>query len=384
MKKAVLGMIVCVLGMSAWMGCTPEEVAPVVEQDLRPRVKVCTLTEALTFESAAVVQGSVRSKYTASVASRLPGSVDQVLVDEGDMVKKGQPLFQVDRVNLENRVAIAKDDQAVAAAAREEAVAALAEAEATSQKAITDEARYERLYRESGAVTKDVWERAQVQSQSARAAVARAKAAIASADAKILQAATALRIAEKDLADSQGIAPFDGVITKKYLDAGDYAGAGDPVFEMEMPQVREVCFMLNADVYGQVKVGETIVETSFGQALTITYRAPTVNPVSRTFEVRAVMAPDASVAPGMLCEGKIVFERVIAAGVPSSAVALREGQQSVYVVNDAGVIEAIVVEKGRSANGFTEIRNADALKTAKIVSEGMLLLNVGDVVKAVQ
>jgi hypothetical protein len=153
---------------------------------------------------------------------------------------------------------------------------------------------------------------------------------------------------------------------------------------MEMPQVREVCFMLNADVYGQVKVGETIVETSFGQALPITYRAPTVNPVSRTFEVRAVMTPDGAIAPGMLCEGKIVFDRVVGAGVPSSAVSLREGKQTVYIVNNAGVIEAVVVEKGRTANGFTEIRNAEVLKGAAIVSEGMLLLNVGDVVKAVQ
>lgn len=364
--------------------CAPEPTVVQVQPDVRPRVRVCALQEGIAFEEAVVVQGSIRTKFTAAVASRLPGTVDQLLVDEGDVVKQGQPLFQVDRVNLENRVAIAKDDQSVAAAAREEAVAAFEEATATYDKAATDEARYARLFTGSGSVTKDVWERAQLQLRSAAAAVARAKAAIATADAKILQAATALRIAEKDLADSQGCAPFDGVITKKCRDAGDYAGAGDAVLEMENPRVREACFMLNADVYGKVKVGETQVQTSFGQTLTVTYRAPTVNPVSRTFEIRAVMEADPTLAPGMLCEGKVVFESRTASGVPSSAVALREGVQTVYVVNAAGVVEAVAVQKGATAQGLTEIKDAAALKGAAIVREGMLLLNPGDVVKPVQ
>ena len=109
-------------------GCQKEEAAQ--QADNRPRVKVCELTPELTFEDVAVVQGSIRTKYTAAVASRLPGTIDEVLADEGDTVKAGQPLFQVDRVNLENQVAIAKDDQAVARAAKAEAEAAQAEAEA--------------------------------------------------------------------------------------------------------------------------------------------------------------------------------------------------------------------------------------------------------------
>lgn len=363
--------------------CTVEETRVQETPDVRPRVRVCQLQEGLTVEEAVVVQGSIRTKFKAAVASRLPGTVDALFVDEGDTVKQGQPLFQVDRVNLENRVAIAKDDQAVAAAAREEAVAVLEEATATYDKAATDESRYARLFTGSGSVTKDVWERSQLQLRSAAASVARAKAAILTADAKILQAATALRIAEKDLADSQGLAPFDGVVTKKCRDAGDYAGAGDAVLEVENPQVREACFMLNADVYGKVKVGETQVQTSFGQTLTVTYRAPTVNPVSRTFEIRAVIKEDTTLAAGMLCEGKVIFDCRTASGVPSSAIALREGKQTVYVVKDSGVVEAVTVQKGATVRGVTEITNAEVLKGANIVSEGMLLLNPGDVVKMV-
>ena len=54
---------------AALAGCAKEEAAPRTES--RPRVRVCALTPGLTFEDAAVVQGSVRTKFTAAVASRL-------------------------------------------------------------------------------------------------------------------------------------------------------------------------------------------------------------------------------------------------------------------------------------------------------------------------
>lgn len=383
--KQNVSMVLLGVGVLAMMcGCEPKEEVSATPVDLRPRVKVCDLTEGVTFEDAIVVQGSVRTKYTAAVASRVAGTIDAVYADEGDVVEAGQKLFQIDRVTLENRVAIAKDDCAVAAAAREEAVAARDEAAAAHEKAMVDEARYARLYTDSKSVTKDVWEKAQLQLKSTAAAVARANAAIATADAKILQAATALRIAEKDLADSLGVAPFKGVLTKKVMDVGDYASAGNAIFEMENPNVREVCFMVNADYYGKVKVGETQVKTSFGQDLTVTYRSPTVNPVSRTFEVRAVMEADANVAPGMLCDARLLFSQHVGCAVPAGAIALRDGGNKVFVVNAEGVVEAVAVEKGRASGNLVEVRNAEALRGAAIVQEGMLLLNAGDQVKVVR
>lgn len=383
--KRHLGKMLLSVGV-VWLacGCEPETETNASPVDLRPRVKVCSLTEGVEFEEAIIVQGSVRSKFTAAVASRLPGTIDALYADEGETVAAGQRLFQVDRVNLENRVAIAKDDCAVAAAARDEALAVREEAMAAHEKAVIDEARYARLYTVSGSVTKDVWEKAQLQLKSTTASVARANAAVATAEAKILQAATALRIAEKDLADSQGVAPFAGVLTKKLQEAGDYAEVGGAIFEIENPEVREVCFMVNADNYARVKVGETRLETSFGQTLVVSYRAPTVNPVSRTFEVRAVIQADETVAPGMLCEAKIIFERRRGSAVPSGAVALREGRQVVFVVTEAGRVEAVPVEKGRTCGALTEVRNPEPLAGAAIVAEGMLLLNPGDEVKAIR
>ncbi len=370
------------LGLALLAGCQKEEAAR--QADNRPRVRVCALTPGQTFEDCAVVQGSIRTKFTAAVASRLPGTLDEVLADEGDAVKAGQPLFQVDRVNLENQVAIAKDDQAVAQAARAEALAAQAEAEAAHAKAQTDAERFRRLYNDSRSVTKDAWEKAELQLRSAAAALARAQAAVATADAKILQAATALRIAEKNLADSRGLAPFDGVITQKLQDRGDYAGAGTPIFMMDDPRVRELCLTLTADRYADVAVGKTVVAADFGQELPVTYKAPTVNPVTRTFELRAVIGPDPAVAPGMLCGARVVFARRTGFGLPAGAVARRGGREVAFVVGTDGTVAAVEAKTGARAGGLVEILNPEAFEGKRVVAEGMLLLNPGDAVVPVE
>lgn len=352
--------------------------------DNRPRVKVCALAQGVTFEDRVTVQGNVRTKFVAAVASRLAGTLDEVLADEGDAVKAGQPLFQVDRVNLENRVAIAKDDRAVAKAAREEALAAQAEAEASHLKAKTDAERFRRLYEASRSVTKDAWEKAELQLRVAAAGLARAKAAVATADAKILQAETSLRIAEKNLADSRVPAPFDGIVTAKLRDRGDFVDAGTPIFRMDNPAVREVCATLTADRYADVKVGETLLVTSFGQELPVTYKAPTVNPATRTFELRAVMKPDAAVPPGTLCDVRIVFARRKGHALPTSAVALRGGRNVAFAVADDGTVVGIPAKTGVTNGTQVEILNPEAFAGKRVVAEGMLLLNPGDTVKAVE
>ena len=370
------------LGFLLLAGCQKEEAAQ--QADTRPRVRVCALTPGLTFEDVAVVQGSIRTKYTAAVASRLPGTIDEVLADEGDTVKAGQPLFQVDRVNLENQVAIAKDDQSVARAAKAEAEAAQAEAEAAHAKAETDAARYRRLYNDSRSVTKDAWEKAELQLRSAAASLARAKAAVATADAKILQADTALRIAEKNLSDSRGLAPFDGIITQKLQDRGDYVDAGTPIFTMDDPRVHELCLTLTADRYADVAVGKTLVNADFGQELPVTYKSPTINPMTRTFELRAVTKPDPAVAPGLLCGTRIVFARRQGFGLPAGAVAKRGGREVAFVVADDGTVASVEAKKGATAGAMVEVLNPEAFQGKRVVAEGMLLLNVGDAVVPVE
>lgn len=363
-------------------GCKKEE-AQEERLDLRPLVKVGRLAPSYDFTEGAAVQGTVRTKYSADVSARVAGSLEEVLADEAQNVKAGDALFQVDKVNIENKVRMAQDDLNVAKALEREAQAALTEAQATQNKAQVDADRMKNLYETSQAVTKDTWERADLNLKSANAVLQRTQAAVESAKTRITQAETALAVAKKTLSDSLGVAPFDGVITVKHKDKGDFVGEGDRVFSMDDPRIYEVCFSMNAVHYSQVTVGETKVRFTDGREETVSYKAPSAHPVTRTFEIRVTVEHTPDMAPGMIRDALVVFRRFNAAAVPSQAVGLRDGRHMVFVVKD-GKVHGVPVDNGTEWQGHIEIRKPDALKDADIVVEGMLLLNEDDNVRVEQ
>ena len=354
------------LAFAAAAGCSEQ----VTERpETRPLVRVGAARQGVTFVDALRVQGAVRAKDAAGVSARIPGTIDAVFVDEGARVKKGDALFQVDRQNLENAVRAAKDDLAMAKAN-------LAQAEATVGKAKLDSDRMARLF-DGAAVTKDALEKAQVAAKSA-------SAAFEAAQAMVTKAETGLAVAEKNLSDSCVRAPYDAIVTRKHQNVGDYVGPGRCVFDVENPSVYEISFSLNAAHFARVKPGETTVRLDRPLAevrdLAITYRAPTVNAVTRTFEVRAQLPRTDDVAAGMLLDGEIVFASHTGQGVPSSAVADRGGSDAVFAV-EGGKAVRIAVEAGLETDGWREIVRPALGPGRKIILEGMLLVNEGDEVR---
>ena len=356
--------ILAVLAAALLAGCAkePGADAPEPAAEARPLVKVGAVDPAHRFREVRRVQAAVRARESALVSARASGTIDAMFAQEGAAVEKGQRLFQIDRVNLENAVRVAEDDSRLAAAKAREA-------EALREKARLDDGRMKRLVAE-GAVTKDAAERASVQS-------ARAEAACAAAAAQVAKAATALEIARKNLADSTAVAPFAGTVKRKILDVGEFARPGAPVLAMDNPAAYEICFDLNAADYARVKVGATKVEAA-GRTLPVSYKAPSVSLATRTFEVRAAIDLTEDLAPGMLLDAAVVLRDATAPGLPVRAVNLRGGRETVFVVED-GVVKAVPVTAGVTDGGWREVRGV--AEGARVVVEGMLLVNEGDAVR---
>jgi len=319
--------------------------------DTRPLVRVGMVTNGVEFADALRVQGTVRTRHSALVAARVPGTIDALLVEEGAFVKAGTPMFRVDRVNLENAVMLAK---------------------AADLKAQLDFTRLKRLVAE-GAVTRDTFEKAEVAAKST---------------------ALKLAVAEKNFADSEVCAPFDGIVTQKKKNAGDFVGAGMAVFAMDDPSVYEICISLNAALYGRVTVGKTEVALRAGEGersrstvdlskLPVTYKSPSVNPVTRTFEIRAVVPKADDVAAGMIADCEVVFARRRSQAVPATAVALRGGSDVLFKVADGKAVR-VAVEAGSTANGLREIVSPTLAPDDAIITEGMLLVNEGDEVRTMK
>ena len=309
-----------------------------------PLVTVCRVRKGVVFEDAAFAQGTVRAKESATIAARVPGTIDDLLVAEGDVVKKGAPLFRVDRANLENAAKLA---------------------EISNEKAHLDFVRLSRLVKD-GAVTRDAFEKAEVGAKSA---------------------ALQLAVAQKNLADSEVKAPFDGVVTEKKKDVGDFVSPGAPVLKMDNAAAYEVRFALNSSDYGKVKVGETRVRladadgTADGAAadgFPVVYKSPSVNPATRTFEIRIAVPKTDDLAPGMIRDATVVFSRRVSDALPVSAVNPIDGTNCLAAVR-GGRLVRLPVAAGVEQNGLRAVSGVAA--DEQVVEKAMLLFNEGDEVR---
>jgi RND family efflux transporter MFP subunit len=140
----------------------------------------------------------------ATLSTRLMGTVTEVLVQEGEVVPRGRPL-----VRLDTRDLTAKDDQARAGLA-----AAVSRADEAERYAV----RIRALYADSAAP---------------KALLDGAEAGLAQAQAALGQA----RGAQRELAAVAGYgtvrAPFDGVVTRRFVDPGAFAAPGAPLVTVQ-------------------------------------------------------------------------------------------------------------------------------------------------------
>jgi len=150
------------------------------------------------------VSGRVESKETAVISTRVMSFITSVNVNAGDKVQKGQLLATINSDEI-----LAKKGQAQAMLL--EATAALVDAKKDSE-------RFSQLYEQNSASKKE-FENATLHYNSIKARVEAAQQMQNEAEAMLTY--TNLR------------APFSGVVTQKYLDAGSMANPGVPILVIE-------------------------------------------------------------------------------------------------------------------------------------------------------
>lgn len=226
------------------------------------------------FTQTIPVLGRLVAKRSGTVASRLSGAVEQVLVDPGDEVARGQTLARIDSATFALRAQQSRSELA-------ESQSRLRTAKAQLALARQEVNRFEEL-KNSASISKAAYDDARQQQNIAVARVDEAVASIASSQA-------ALNIAELDLSYATITAPFDGTITEKLTEVGSYLQQGQPVFHIISDKLLE----LEADIPGALLSGlstdaDVIVELENGSRHKARLRAiiPEENPRTRTRRVR--------------------------------------------------------------------------------------------------
>jgi len=219
------------------------------------------------------------------VSAKLPGRIQDILVNEGDMVKAGQVLANMDTRVLQShlRETKAAREQARIAieTARSQVVQRKAEKQAalalvTQRKTELDAARRRAARSEElapkGATAQQVLDDDRARHEGAKAAVAAAEAQVAAADAAIgtaesevvgAQAAYEAALAtidriQADIDDSALKAPRDGRVQYRVAQPGEVLGAGGKVLNMVDLSDVYMTFFLPTEAAGRLAIGSEV------------------------------------------------------------------------------------------------------------------------------
>jgi len=303
-------------GMVLLAGCHKAHQGHTAAQAELPLVQVRTQTvEAKPLASFEEVVGTVRAKLRATIEAKTSGRITDLPVVLGQKVRAGEPLARLHAPEIKAR---------------------LEQAEATLQQAERDSNRLSSLLNQN-AVARADFEAADTRYRVAKGAVAEARAMMGYVEI---------------------LAPFDGVVTRKWVDVGDQAAPGKPLVDIEDPSnlrleadvPEAIASKIKQDARMTIRVGQCTGDLSG----TIAEIAPIADPASRTFRVKL----DVPASPGLML-GQ--FARLIVpAGeytslrVPASAV-LQRGQMEILFVVENQRARLHLVRTGRRVEDETEI-----------------------------
>lgn len=346
---------------------------------------VVTPAKEMTFEDRIQTSGNLETREFSLVSARVPGTIDEIFVREGDQVIAGKTrLFQIDRIKSSQEVDIAKQAVSVSESKHRAELATVKRMEANFNKAKTDYERFERLYNNDNAVTKNALESQESRYIQAKAALDEAKAMADLSEKELEQARARLVIARENFKDTMGISPISGFVSKRFREPGEMAGAGTPIVRVDDLSVLEVSAYLPAVYYRKVITGETRMKVTVGGTqvgeLTVIYKSPVIDSKLRNFEIKALIKdPQEGVTSGDIARINVILSTHRGTGVPREAV-LRKLDGINLFVAEHGKAKMIPVKTGLENDGWIEILTKDVKKGSAVITMGQDRLSDGTLI----
>ena len=296
------------------VSCGGHHDAPLIEA--LPPVEVTTqVIEAHQTPVFEEVVGTVRPRKEAQVAAKVTGRVLELSAVPGMRVTKGQVLARLDVGELD--------------AALDRAKAALAQAD-------RDLARF-RTLKESGAVALSEFEQTESRRQMALATVEETKAMVANATVT---------------------APFDGTVTRKFLEPGDLASPARALFSMEDASLLRLEINLAESLAGGLAIGDRFRVKVAGAEVdlegVVSEIAPSADVGSRTFSIKLDLPDQDALRAGQFGRAYVPRGNRTALMVPAAALISR-GQMDYLFVAAEGIARLQIVRTGEVSDSEIEI-----------------------------
>lgn len=329
--------------------------------------------------------GTVTGETSVALSTKLMSEITSLTVAEGDRVKAGQVLARIDDADIkamrseaaayraEASAALGEVESVVAQgeAGKAQAQAGVKQAQAAYDDAVRDFERADRLAQEDS-IPRAQRDKAELGMKVAQENLNRAKSAVQQADAAIAQAKskTPQIKAKQDQAaakDTQAaalqsyatlVAPFDGVVTKKFFEQGQLAIPGQPVLMVEDVRSFRVKLAVPDNQLPALKLGQplsVVLEAADGTQTTTTGKiivlGAAADPASHTVKVELALKPAPGLFSGRFARVRLPAGEKTTLAIPASAV-LHEGDVTfVWRVSSNGIIAQAPVEVGPVQDG---------------------------------
>lgn len=299
-----------------------------------------------SLEAVVSASGKVEPRRSVNISAQSMGRVTRLAVQEGERVRAGQFLLQIDPVNA--ATAVARDEAALEAARRalEQARVQVQSARVNLDLARQTLKRQQDLW-EGGLTTREQLDRAQAEVDLRESELRAREQEVETRLQQLRQQEASLASSRHNLAQVRFEAPFDGIVTRRNIEEGENVVVGTmnnpgtvlltiadmsiieaqvEVDETDLPLVSvgqearvTIDALPNRTFRGRVtEIGNSPVQTAGQQAAAA--RTATVFKVKVTLE-----GPVPDVRPGFTCTAEITTAtREAALAVPIQALAVRE------------------------------------------------------------
>ena len=343
------------------------------------------------------VSGTLAADDQVVLSLKVPGRLSELKVDLGTRVKRSQIVAKLDPTDYRLRVeqAQATLQQArvrlgLAADGTDDRVEPERTALVRSARAVLDETRLtrERFAKllEQQFVAKAQLDTAVANEQVAEGRYQDAIEEVRNRQAVLVQRRTELELARQALADTELLAPLDGMIREKRAAVGEFLNAGAPVAMLVKTHPLRLQLAVPERASGAVKVGQEVRVNVDGDATVhrgrVVRLSPSIQEQNRTLTIEAeVPNPAGVLRPGSFSRAEIVIAAdQPAVFVPASAIVVFAGIEKVLTVREGKAVERRVVT-GRREKDRVEI--VEGLKSGEpvVVQPGNLVGGQAVVVK---
>ncbi len=337
-------------------------------------VKTETLKSSLVDDYYEAV-GTVKARNSSVIAAKVMGNIVALHVREGDAVRAGQTLLEIDGrdagIQLQKTQAGMREiqdsleevDRSIRAA---ESARAAAQANETLAK--TTFKRYEVLF-ERRSVSPQEFDEVRTKYEVAKAESERADRLLQAAIARQKQVRARIDQATADIANarlyvgySRVIAPIDGVVVSRQADVGYMATPGTPLLTNENSSHYQLHASVEESQLAKIHLHDearVTLEALENKELpgTVEEIVPAADPATRSYIVKIGLPnPDGTqLRSGLYGKVRFIVGQRNTLAVPQAAVVQQGQLVGVFVVDQSGMARLRLVKTGRVAGDRIEV-----------------------------